>query len=402
MTERSGPWDGSSIGDATEAAYDAPSEFARFLEGLHGGMTNRGGVVVNKLNKLQVTAPGSISPCSVASGWAYVYGTWYESDSAVSVAIPTPAVSTRVDRIVLRKSWSPQTVRITRIEGVEGGGAPALVQSGTTWDLPLAQVSITTGGVITLTDQREYIPKVTSDNLDLSALFNDAEGDPSSVSNAAADGGSSYASRRNHTHNYGFNDAEGNPADLAGSAADGTSAWPSRRDHVHQGFNDGEGNPTDTESSASADGTSTYSARREHRHQLGILEGAQLRASAQNFNSGTSTTLDVTFDTEDFDDAGMHSGSSSVVTVQRDGKYLITATLEITKQGAATNVSIEVVGTSFPSITQYLTNTVEIVTITFMTRLTIGSTLRLRLSNGEAINPCAIVEGYFGVQWLGK
>lgn len=159
MTERSGPWDGTSIGDASEAAYDAPTEFARFLEGLHGGTSNRGGVVVDKLNELAITAPGSISPASVASGWAYVYGGWYESDAAVSVAIPTPAVSTRIDRIVLRKDWAAQTIRVTRIAGVEGAGAPALVQTvGTTWDLPLAQASITTGGVITLTDQRVFLP----------------------------------------------------------------------------------------------------------------------------------------------------------------------------------------------------------------------------------------------------
>jgi hypothetical protein len=160
MTERSGPWDGTSIGDATEAAYDAPTEFARFLEALHGGTANRGGVVVDKLNELAITAPGSVSPVSINSGWAVVYGTWYERDATDTVVIPTPAVSTRIDRIVLRKDWSAQTVRVTRIAGTEGAGAPSLVQTvGTTWDVPLAQVSIVPGtGAITLTDQRVFIP----------------------------------------------------------------------------------------------------------------------------------------------------------------------------------------------------------------------------------------------------
>jgi hypothetical protein len=50
-----------------------------------------------------------------------------------------------------------RTVRITRIAGIEGAGAPAITQTaGTTWDIPLAQVSITTGGAITLTDQRTF------------------------------------------------------------------------------------------------------------------------------------------------------------------------------------------------------------------------------------------------------
>lgn len=161
MTERSRFWDGVAVGDATEAPYDASTEFAAVLRsicGANGVATNLGGVFDNELNELAVS--GASSPLSVASGRALAYGNWYESDAAVSVVVPTPAASTRIDRIVLRKDWTAQTVRITRIAGVEGGGAPSLVQiAGTTWDTPLAQASITTGGVITLTDQREFIPR---------------------------------------------------------------------------------------------------------------------------------------------------------------------------------------------------------------------------------------------------
>lgn len=164
MTERSRFWDGVATGDATEAPYDAPTEFAAVLRSLSGAAsvtTNLGGVFDAELNELAVT--GATSPVSVASGRALAYGNWYESDAAVNVAIPTPAASTRIDRIVLRKDWTAQTVRITRIAGVEGGAAPALVQiAGTTWDTPLAQASITTGGAITLTDQREFIPRANA------------------------------------------------------------------------------------------------------------------------------------------------------------------------------------------------------------------------------------------------
>lgn len=159
MTERSRFWNGVATGDATEAPYDASTEFAavlRSVTGAAGVATNLGGVFAEELNELAVT--GSTSPVSVASGRALAYGNWYESDAAVSVAVPTPAASTRIDRIVLRKNWVAQTVRVTRIAGVEGGAAPALVQiAGTTWDTPLSQASITTGGAITLTDQREFI-----------------------------------------------------------------------------------------------------------------------------------------------------------------------------------------------------------------------------------------------------
>lgn len=161
MAESSAVWDGTATGDATVAPYDAGTEFASYVRGwarLDDISSNFGGVIAGALNALAVTAAGSVSPASVNTGRAINIGTWYENTAAVSVTIPTPSVSTRVDRIVLRKDWTLQTVRVTRIAGVEGGGTPALVQSlGTTWDMPLATCSITTGGVVTVTDGREYV-----------------------------------------------------------------------------------------------------------------------------------------------------------------------------------------------------------------------------------------------------
>lgn len=161
MAQTSRFWDGTTVGDATVAPYDAVTEFSRVMQSISGAggiATNQSAVFRGELNELAVT--GVATPVSVASGRAITAGTWYENDAATTVAIPTPAVSTRIDRIVLRKDWSAlvQTVRVTRIAGVEGGGAPALVQIyGTTWDEPLAQASITTGGVITVTDQRQFV-----------------------------------------------------------------------------------------------------------------------------------------------------------------------------------------------------------------------------------------------------
>ena len=116
------------------------------------------GVLYGIGNNLAVT--GASSPVAVNTGSALVYGIWYENDASVNVTIPTPASNPRIDRVVLRASWSAQTVRITRIAGTEAASptAPALTQvANTTWDIPLYQVRITTGGVITLTDERTYI-----------------------------------------------------------------------------------------------------------------------------------------------------------------------------------------------------------------------------------------------------
>lgn len=172
MTETSRFWNSTTVGDATVAPYDAPTEFAQVLRSISGGggvATNLGGIFENELNELAVT--GAVTPVSVASGRALADGNWYESDGAVTVAIATPAASTRIDRIVLRKDWTAQTVRITRIAGTEGAGAPALVQTpGTTWDTPLAQVSVTTGGAITVTDERVFIGRIILSHQHTSAL----------------------------------------------------------------------------------------------------------------------------------------------------------------------------------------------------------------------------------------
>lgn len=162
MTERSRPWDGTTVGDATEAPYDAATEWGRLFRALSPAgeqSANKGGVVngASGFNDYTTTSP-SANTQRVQTGLGWVQGTWHESDANVDITIPTPATSTRVDRIVLRKSWAGQTIRITRVAGTEGAGVPALTQNyGVTWDVPLYQVSITTGAVMTLTDERVFL-----------------------------------------------------------------------------------------------------------------------------------------------------------------------------------------------------------------------------------------------------
>lgn len=112
------------------------------------------GYIEGYLNELAVSNPAG-NTIRVASGAALVDGKFYDNDNNVDNAIATPAALTRIDRVVLRKSWAAQTVRVVILTGVEGGGVPALTQvDGTTWEIPLAQVSITTVPVITITDER--------------------------------------------------------------------------------------------------------------------------------------------------------------------------------------------------------------------------------------------------------
>ncbi|KKL57940.1 hypothetical protein LCGC14_2230380 [marine sediment metagenome] len=158
MSESSRPWSGIVTGDSGPYSDDQWSDiFATFLAHIVASQ----GVWEGQLNEL--VASGAVTPVAINTGRALVDGVWYESDASEDVAIPSPAVNPRVDRIVLRKDWALQTVRLTRLAGAESAlqvpPAPALVQNdGVTWDLPLWQIHITVGGVITLWhDEREFI-----------------------------------------------------------------------------------------------------------------------------------------------------------------------------------------------------------------------------------------------------
>lgn len=158
MAETSYPWNALPlVGDAVISPYDAENAFAEWMSSLAGlwtGIPYSSGIFQVTLGLLGVTA--GVGQVSVDGGRAIVYGTFYKSTAATLVTIPTPAASTRIDLIVLRKSWALKTVRVTRIAGVEGSPEPSPVNTpGTEWDMPLGSVSTTTGGVITVTDYRD-------------------------------------------------------------------------------------------------------------------------------------------------------------------------------------------------------------------------------------------------------
>jgi len=154
MAEKSIFWTTGSTGDgATEYTQ---AELIRWVRQWMIGDSTTEGVHKNYLNELEVT--GTSSPVSVNTGAAIVYGFPYWNTASETVAVPTPSSSTRIDRIVLEADWTAQTVRITRVAGTEGAGAPSLTQTdGVEWQIPLAQASITTGGVITVTDERAFV-----------------------------------------------------------------------------------------------------------------------------------------------------------------------------------------------------------------------------------------------------
>lgn len=153
MAEWSLPWGGTVLGDAGPYTDDDWTDIWRKSRTQYRAWR---GVLRLYANELAVS--GVASPISVATGAAFVDGKYYENDAALAVAVPAPAVATRIDLIALRKSWAAQTVRVVRIAGAEGGPAGAVTQvDGVTWDIPLAYVSITVPGVITVTDLRRFL-----------------------------------------------------------------------------------------------------------------------------------------------------------------------------------------------------------------------------------------------------
>lgn len=227
MVERSSPWDGTSVGDAVGVApYDAATEFGAILKMVSDSYlrTNKGGVCFGEGNSLNPATVGT-SPVTVDTGAALVHGTLYENTTSANVAIPTPAGATRIDLIVLRKSWSAQTVRLTRIAGAEGGAAPAMTQTpSVTWDIPIAQASITTGGAITLTDLREHAFGVSVSNPTNIAF--DVAASPGAFTTR-------FASKSDHIHEL---IDPGTPATLSfnGAGAAGSSNKLAREDHAHE------------------------------------------------------------------------------------------------------------------------------------------------------------------------
>lgn len=189
MTQWSAFWGGTATGDAAGATVDAPysdDEFSdlwsilflydRTVQGVI--QTNRSGYT----GLLEVTNPSG-STIRVANGLALVDGKVYGNTANVDEAVDVPGSNTNYYLVVLTKDFAAQTVRIDIKEaaGNSNGGAstavgyPTVTQTdGTTWEIALAQVSVTSGPTVTITDVREWVRPIS--RLDSEALQADPGG----------------------------------------------------------------------------------------------------------------------------------------------------------------------------------------------------------------------------------
>lgn len=150
MTERSRPWDGKVLGDA--GSYDSSNWRTTW-----GDLISVRSAVDPDTSVLRKSGDGTNEPLLVEEsavpaasvrvriGSAIVQGSWYEADAEETVPFDSNVSgSTRIDRVVLRATLALQVVRLEVVKGTPGAGVPALTQSGSIWEAPIAQVSLVT------------------------------------------------------------------------------------------------------------------------------------------------------------------------------------------------------------------------------------------------------------------
>ena len=155
MVQTSWPWGGLAVGDAVLAPYSA-DEWSDIWRKLFQRDRTLEGVLPDYLGELNVTNPAGVT-IRTTSGGALVDGTYFDNTANVDLVVVAPGGGSNFYRIVLHKSWAAQDVRISLL-GPNVVAPDAVTQiDGVTWEISLATVEITSGSVVTVTDDRTYL-----------------------------------------------------------------------------------------------------------------------------------------------------------------------------------------------------------------------------------------------------
>ena len=140
MTERSYFWDGTTIGDADQAPYQAEL-FADLLGKMH---TNRQNFVLSGL--AVTTSAGMV--IDIQLGFALVGGYFFTSTDSVLPTVPPNATGLpRIDRVIVRINKNTEMGEILVLQGTPNiAPAPAPISSDPNLlDLPLASIYVPSG-----------------------------------------------------------------------------------------------------------------------------------------------------------------------------------------------------------------------------------------------------------------
>jgi hypothetical protein len=153
------------------------------------------GVAPGYLSELAPSSTG-VNNVRIATGGAMVDGKYYKNSANIDTNIISAVGggNTRIDRIVIRCTWADFHAEVHLLSGTDAAvpSAPAITQtSGTTYDIQICQVLVTTGGVITITDERTWsaggpnslatnavtLAKMADNSVGTSEIVNDAVDD---------------------------------------------------------------------------------------------------------------------------------------------------------------------------------------------------------------------------------
>jgi hypothetical protein len=154
MAESSRFWATNGTGDGINTGFTVTHWQNLLLKMFEGGEEASGAVLRGVGSALLPT--GVATPITIPPGAAIGYGYFYENDANVTHAVTSPVVGTTGGHIVLETNWAAQTVRTKMYKNTDGiATPPALTQTaGTLWQTRLCTFTITTGGVIAITDAR--------------------------------------------------------------------------------------------------------------------------------------------------------------------------------------------------------------------------------------------------------
>ena len=155
MTQTSMPWTGTTPGDA--GPYSA-ANWTRIWRNIIGVGSGAGVAGDSGLLWGSGTAPDaglSVTPNSptgqsviVTAGAALVNGTFYYNDASVVLSVAANGSGNpRIDTVVLRKDFAAQTIRLAVKQGTPAASPvpPGMTQSGSTWEIPLADLTLANG-----------------------------------------------------------------------------------------------------------------------------------------------------------------------------------------------------------------------------------------------------------------
>ncbi|MDM7940133.1 MAG: hypothetical protein QUS07_07315 [Methanothrix sp.] len=316
-------WGGEVTGDCGPYSDDT---FSDFISSLMQSDRTTQSVITGSLNELAVTNPGG-TVIRVDTGRALVDGKLYENTAVVDFNVAAPGSGTNYYTLVLRKDFAAQTVRLALL-GPSSADYPDVTQTdGTLWEVSLAEISITSAGVITITATAVHISipmKVTASQLQDDAVSTSKILDNAVTAGKLAAGAvtetkildSSVSANKLASDSVtaikilaGCIDYTKLATALYPYTADGSLAFRSAAGVL----------------SELAIGTQGFSLKSSGAIPLWQNAlGAVIRFSAQSIASGALTDL-TTYSSEHFDNGGFHDGTNPYLTIPEGlaGLYLL-------------------------------------------------------------------------------